>query len=207
MTQLDGENGVELTRSREVHDSAGNGARHALLHGGGRHADQPRGAEADHRRNAALARAVDFDGEPAAAERQGLCAGVARASRPMRSAGEELPDPPPSLALVLGSTQSLSQNRNSKIAELVIDAGEMMVTRIEDGADRGERVKRDRVLCAAACVPWLCCGSRLRPLRGLGDDQLHRFRQGQVRRRVAGPRRAACRWRRSSIRFSPPSSR
>jgi hypothetical protein len=39
-----------------------------------------------------------------------------------------LPDPPPSLALVLGSTQSLSQNRNSKITELVIDAGELMIT-------------------------------------------------------------------------------
>lgn len=43
-------------------------------------------------------------------------------------AGEELPDPPPSLALVLGSTQNLSQDRNSKIAELQIDAAGMMVT-------------------------------------------------------------------------------
>ena len=42
--------------------------------------------------------------------------------------GEELTDPPPSLALVLGSTQTVSQNRNSKIAEIVIDPGEMMVT-------------------------------------------------------------------------------
>jgi hypothetical protein len=42
--------------------------------------------------------------------------------------GEELPDPPPSLALVLGSTQSLTQNRNSKISELVIDPGQTMVT-------------------------------------------------------------------------------
>jgi hypothetical protein len=42
--------------------------------------------------------------------------------------GEELPDPPPSLALVLGSTQSVAQNRNSKIAEIVIDPGNMMVT-------------------------------------------------------------------------------
>lgn len=42
--------------------------------------------------------------------------------------GEELPDPPPSLALVLGSTQSVSQNRNSKIGEIVIDAPGMMVT-------------------------------------------------------------------------------
>jgi len=42
--------------------------------------------------------------------------------------GEELPDPPPSLALVLGSTQTVSQNRNSKIAEIVIDVGDTMVT-------------------------------------------------------------------------------
>jgi hypothetical protein len=42
--------------------------------------------------------------------------------------GEELPDPPPSLALVLGSTQTVSQNRNSKVAEIAIDSGEMMVT-------------------------------------------------------------------------------
>jgi hypothetical protein len=42
--------------------------------------------------------------------------------------GEELPDPPPSLALVLGGNQTVSQNKNSKIAEIVIDAGDMMVT-------------------------------------------------------------------------------
>lgn len=42
--------------------------------------------------------------------------------------GEELPDPPPSLALVLGGTQSLSQNKNSKVAEIVLDAGEMLIT-------------------------------------------------------------------------------
>ena len=51
-----------------------------------------------------------------------------RAEPAYEVAGEELPDPPPSLALVLGSTQSLAQNRNSKITELVIDAGEVMVT-------------------------------------------------------------------------------
>jgi hypothetical protein len=42
--------------------------------------------------------------------------------------GEELPDPPPSLALILGSTQSLSQNRNSRVAEIVLDAGNMLVS-------------------------------------------------------------------------------
>jgi len=53
---------------------------------------------------------------------------VWRAEPAYEVAGEELPAPPPSLALVLGSTQNVSQNRNSKIAELVIDAGETMVT-------------------------------------------------------------------------------
>jgi hypothetical protein len=53
---------------------------------------------------------------------------VWRAEPAYEVAGEELPDPPPSLALILGSTQSLSQNRNSKVTELVIDAGETMVT-------------------------------------------------------------------------------
>jgi hypothetical protein len=45
--------------------------------------------------------------------------------------GEELPDPPPSLALVLGSTQTVVQNRNSKIAEIAIDTGDMMVSGIK----------------------------------------------------------------------------
>jgi hypothetical protein len=53
---------------------------------------------------------------------------VWRADAAYEVRGEELPDPPPSLALVLGSTQSVSQNRNSKIAEIVIDSGDMMVT-------------------------------------------------------------------------------
>ena len=43
-------------------------------------------------------------------------------------AGEELTDPPPSLALVLGNTQTVSQARNSKMAEFTLDAGEVMVT-------------------------------------------------------------------------------
>jgi hypothetical protein len=42
--------------------------------------------------------------------------------------GEELTDPPPSVALVLAGAQSLNKNANSKVAELVIDAGGMLVT-------------------------------------------------------------------------------
>ena len=53
---------------------------------------------------------------------------VWRAATGLRSPGEEFPDPPPSLALVLGGNQTVSQNKNSKIAEIVIDAGSMMVT-------------------------------------------------------------------------------
>jgi len=53
---------------------------------------------------------------------------VWRAESAYEVQGEELPDPPPSLALVLGSTQSVSQNKNSKIAEMVIDSGNRLVT-------------------------------------------------------------------------------
>jgi len=53
---------------------------------------------------------------------------VWRADPAYQVQGEEFFDPPPSLALVLGSTQSLTQNRNSKIAELIIDAKDRMVT-------------------------------------------------------------------------------
>jgi hypothetical protein len=53
---------------------------------------------------------------------------VWRAEPAWQVRGEEIPDPPPSLALVLGATQNAQQNRNSKIAEIPIDAGEMMVT-------------------------------------------------------------------------------
>ncbi len=46
--------------------------------------------------------------------------------------GADLPDPPPSAALILAGTQSsfagISQTRNSKIAEMVIDAGDVMIT-------------------------------------------------------------------------------
>jgi hypothetical protein len=53
---------------------------------------------------------------------------VWRAEPAFEAGGEELPDPPPSVSLVLSGSQSLAQNRNSKIAEMVIDAGDRMVT-------------------------------------------------------------------------------
>lgn len=46
--------------------------------------------------------------------------------------GADLPDPPPSVALILGASQStiagLAQNRNSKVADFEIDAGDIYVS-------------------------------------------------------------------------------
>ncbi len=53
---------------------------------------------------------------------------VWRAEPAFEVQGEELSDPPPSLALVLGNMQSFQQNRNSKIGEMTIPTGGMMVT-------------------------------------------------------------------------------
>jgi hypothetical protein len=53
---------------------------------------------------------------------------VWRAESSFQVQGEEIPDPPPSVSLVLGAMQNVPQVKNSKMAELVIDAGDMMVT-------------------------------------------------------------------------------
>jgi hypothetical protein len=53
---------------------------------------------------------------------------VWRAEPSYQVQGEEIPDPPPSLALVLGGMQGVPQVRNSKMAEIAIDAGNMMVS-------------------------------------------------------------------------------
>ena len=42
--------------------------------------------------------------------------------------GEDFPDPPPSLAMILAGSQTAQQTRNSKLTELEISAGEMMIT-------------------------------------------------------------------------------
>jgi hypothetical protein len=46
--------------------------------------------------------------------------------------GADLPDPPPSVALILGASQStvagLAQSRNSKVADIEIDAGDIYVS-------------------------------------------------------------------------------
>jgi hypothetical protein len=42
--------------------------------------------------------------------------------------GEDFPDPPPSLALILATTQTALQTRNSKVAELEINAGDAVIS-------------------------------------------------------------------------------
>jgi hypothetical protein len=57
---------------------------------------------------------------------------VWRADPAFQLEGQDFPDPPPSVALILSASQSTSggiaQTRNSKIAELEIDAGDVVIT-------------------------------------------------------------------------------
>ncbi len=57
---------------------------------------------------------------------------VWRADPAFQLEGSDLPDPPASVALILGGSQSshagVSQTRNSKVAEMEVDAGEMVIT-------------------------------------------------------------------------------
>jgi hypothetical protein len=57
---------------------------------------------------------------------------VWRADPAYQLEGSDLPDPPASIALILGSSQSsapgITQTRNSKIGEMEIDAGDMVIT-------------------------------------------------------------------------------
>jgi hypothetical protein len=127
MTQLDGENGVELTRSLKYTVPLGtapgilcftvaDGTQTGLAELKQIIAETPLSPE----------QSISTVGRLRSSDKAYVR--VWRAEPAYEVAGEDLPDPPPSLALILGSTQSLSQNRNSKITELVIDAGEMMVT-------------------------------------------------------------------------------
>jgi hypothetical protein len=127
MTQFEGENGVELTRSLKYRIPPGTapGTLYFTVADGGQ---------------TGLAELKQIINETPHSPEQSLSTvgrlrpsdkayvRVWRAEPAYEVAGEELPDPPPSLALVLGSTQNVSQNRNSKIGELVIDVGEMMVS-------------------------------------------------------------------------------
>jgi hypothetical protein len=127
MTELDGENGVEVTRSLKYTIPLGTAPGTLFF------------TVADGTQTG-LAELKQIIAETPASPEQSISTvdrlrpsdkAYVRVWRPEPAyevAGEELPDPPPSLALILGSTQSVSQNRNSKITELVIDAGEMMIT-------------------------------------------------------------------------------
>ncbi len=127
MTQLEGENGVELTRSLKYTIPPGTAP-------GTLYFTVADGAQTG------LAELKQVINETPHSPEQSISTvrrlrpsdkayvRVWRAEPAYEVAGEELPDPPPSLALVLGSTQNVSQNRNSKITELVIDGAGMMVT-------------------------------------------------------------------------------
>jgi hypothetical protein len=127
MTQLDGENGAELTRSLKYTIPAGTAPGTLFF------------TVADGTQTS-LAELKQIIAETPHSPEQTISTvnrlrpsdkAYVRVWRPEPAyevAGEELPDPPPSLALVLGSTQNLSQDRNSKITELEMDAGGMMVT-------------------------------------------------------------------------------
>jgi hypothetical protein len=60
---------------------------------------------------------------------------VWRADPAFQLEGADLPDPPPSVALILGGSQSslagVTQVRNSKIAEMEIDGGDMVITGVK----------------------------------------------------------------------------
>jgi hypothetical protein len=57
---------------------------------------------------------------------------VWRADPAFQLEGADLPDPPPSVALILAGSQvnlaGINQVRNSKIGEMEIDAGDMVVS-------------------------------------------------------------------------------
>ncbi len=53
---------------------------------------------------------------------------VWRAEPNFQLEAEDFPDPPPSLALILGSSQGALQMRNSKVAELEISAGDAVIS-------------------------------------------------------------------------------
>jgi hypothetical protein len=127
MTQLDGENGAELTRSLKytiplgtaagtLYFTVADGTQTSLAELKQIIAETPHSAE----------QSISTVGRLRPSNKAYIR--VWRADPAYEVAGEELPDPPPSLALILGSTQNLSQDRNSRIAELVMDPGQMMVT-------------------------------------------------------------------------------
>ena len=56
---------------------------------------------------------------------------VWRADPNFQLEGEDFPDPPPSLALILGASPAVLQTRNAKIAELEISAGDAVISGVK----------------------------------------------------------------------------
>ena len=60
---------------------------------------------------------------------------VWRADPAFQLEGSDLPDPPPSVALILGGSSAslagVQQLRNSKVADMEIDAGDMVVSGVK----------------------------------------------------------------------------
>jgi hypothetical protein len=127
MTQLEGENGVELTRSLKYTIPRGTapGTLYFTV------ADGTQTGLAELKQ---LIMETPHSPEELISTVNRLRPGdkayirVWRAQAAYEVGGQELPDPPPSLALVLGSTQNVAQNKNSRIAEITIDAGNVMVS-------------------------------------------------------------------------------
>jgi len=117
MTQLEGENGVELTRSLKYTIPRGTapGTLYFTV------ADGTQTGLAELKQ---LIMETPHSPEELISTVNRLRPGdkayirVWRAQAAYEVGGQELPDPPPSLALVLGSTQNVAQNKNSRIAEI-----------------------------------------------------------------------------------------
>lgn len=130
MTLLDGENGVELTRSVKYTIPPGTAPGtlfFTVADGGTTSISELRQilAETPHSPEQLISTVNRLRPSDKAYVR------IWRAEPAYEVQGEELPDPPPSLALVLGSTQGFSQNKNSKMGEIVIDAGDMLVAGVK----------------------------------------------------------------------------
>ncbi len=126
-----GENGAETHPESRIRSSHRHGAGHALLHRGRcqhrQHRRFPPGAHF----HPPQPRTARFHGEQSPPQHQAYVR-VWRADPAYQLEGSDLPDPPASIALILGGSQSstngITQTRNSKIGEMEVDTGDMVVT-------------------------------------------------------------------------------
>ena len=120
---------------------------------------------------------------------------VWRADPAFQLEGEDLPDPPPSVALILAGSQTagrISQTRNSKMAELEIDARRHAVI---SGSKPFRWKSRNERPCAILLAAALCSRRASSPGRSGTTawemNSYQRFRPRPVRGRLAQPRRPA----------------